>query len=311
MDSITFLTSLQQHLASFDDVLRWLSLHTYSSYYLIIAVVLYWSGFAATGARLGCAVLFSTLIVGSCRQFFASPRPYWDHPHLFNGLSEKAWGMPSGHTQNAVVYWGLSAFSLRTKLFLAFCLLMIVCIAVSRMYLGVHFPAQILAGFCVGIIFLLIWIKFEDKALNLLQTTPWSIRLTIVFLVTALPLMTTIVLREFAGLGSGNGEPLTYKRLLFYSGLLQGAGISLLLAFACRTITEHRFSFILLLTRTLPGLLSVLALWQYKYFLPGFIQHPTLICLWFWLLGVFLSFWACLLWPAIHFQLSKTKIMQN
>ena len=311
MDSIAFLTSLQQYLTAFDGILRWLSLHTYSSQYLLIAIAIHWSGFAAIGARLGCGVLFSTLIFGSCRQFFASPRPYWDHPHLFNGLTEKVWGMPSGHTQNAFVFWGLSAFSLKTKLFSLFCLLMIASIATSRMYLGVHFPAQILAGLTIGILFLLLWTGFEARALNLLQTCSWPTRFTLVFLVTALPLLTTFVLREFAGIGSGNGEPLAYKRLLFYSGLFQGAGLSLLMAFSCKTITEIQFSFKLLLSRTLPGLLSVLALWQYKYLLPDFIQHPSLICLCLWLQGVFLAFWACLLWPGIHYQISKTKIMQK
>ena len=311
MDSIAFLTSVQHHFATFDGILRWLSLHTYSSYYLLIALAIYWSGLAVIGTRLGYGVLLSTLIFGSCRQFFASPRPYWDHPHLFQGLYEKAWGMPSGHTQNAVVFWGLSAFSLKIKVFSALCLLIAAAIAISRMYLGVHFPAQVLAGLIIGIVFLFFWTTLETRTLNKLKSYNLPIQIALVFLVSGLPLLITVVLKELAGLGLGNGEALACKRLLFYSGLLQGAGIASLLAFRFKQVTSDSFSFILFLTRALPGLLMVWLFWKIKYSQPGFIESKTLLYFWFWLEGVFLSFWACLLWPAIHHKVFKTKIMQK
>ena len=311
MDSITFLTYVQHYLSPIDAMLRWLSLHTYSSYYLFTAAIIYWSGFARTGARLGCGVLLSTLIFGSCRQFFASPRPYWDYPHLFNGLYEKAWGMPSGHSQNAVVFWGLLSFSVKLRFFSTFCLLMIIAIATSRLYLGVHFPAQVSAGLATGLILLLTWTALEARALNILKGFSLPVQLTIVFLVTGLPLLTTIFLREVVGLGFGNGEPLAYKRLLFYGGLLQGAGISLLLAFFFGKVTENVFSLKLLLTRALPGALTVWLLWQVKYIQPDFIQNTAVLYFWFWLQGIFLSFWVCLLWPALHQRAGATNTMQK
>ena len=311
MDSITFLTSLQHHLAPAEDILRWLSLHTYSSYYLLIAITVYWSGFATIGARLGCSVLFSTLIFGSCRQFFASPRPYWDHPHLFKGLYEKAWGMPSGHTQNAVVFWGLSAFSLKIKLFSVFCLLTAASIAISRLYLGLHFPDQVLAGLIIGSVLLLLWKALETRTLNQLNSCHLPVQLILVFLFSGLPLLITSILREVAGSGSGNAEILPYKRLIFYSGLLQGAGVSLILAFRCKNIISNSFSTGLLSTRALPGLVLVCLFWKFKYVQPGFIQHEAILYFWFWLEGIALSFWACLLWPALHSKLCKTKIMQK
>ena len=311
MDSIAFLASLQHHLADIDSLLRWLSLHTYTSYYLLVALTLYWSGFATTGARLGCGVLFSTLLLGSCRQFFASPRPYWNNPQLFNGFTEKAWGMPSGHTQNATVFWGLSAFSVKLKLFSFFCLLMIITIAVSRMYLGVHFPAQIIAGLSIGIMFLFFWITFETTALNHLKTYSLSGQFILIFLASGLPLLITLVLRDVAGLGSGNGEALAYKKLFFLSGLLQGGGTSLLLAFRFNKTTNSTFSLTLLLTRTLPGILSVWLLWKYKYLYPDFIESKISLYSVFWLQGIFLAFWACLLWPSCHHKIFKTKIMQK
>ena len=174
-------------------------------------------------------------------------------------------------------------------------------------------PAQILAGFTLGITLLLIWTTLEARALNQLKSYPLPVQMTLAFLLAGLPLVITVILREVASLGVGNGDPLAYKRLLFYSGLLQGAGLSLLVAFTrtCKHITGTSFSFRLFLTRALPGVLSVWLIWKIKYIQPDFIQDKTILYIWFWLEGILLSFWACLLWPALHNKVFETKIMQK
>ena len=98
---------------------------------------------------------------------------------------------------------------------------------------SITFPAQIFVGLSIGILFLFVWTTLETRALNHLKTYSLPTQLILVFLVSGLPLVITVLLREVAALGSGNGEVLIYKRLLFYNGLLQGAGVSLLSGPVC------------------------------------------------------------------------------
>jgi undecaprenyl-diphosphatase len=67
-------------------------------------------------------------------------------------------GFPSGHaTLSAIIYLTLAALlsslhsSLRMKAyFLCWALVLVILIGVSRVYLGVHYPTDVLAGWCVG-----------------------------------------------------------------------------------------------------------------------------------------------------------------
>ena len=237
MSSITLISELQHCLGFADSLLRQLSLHTYSTHYLAFTLLLYWCGYCVSATRIGCGVLFSTLVFGSCRQFFHSPRPYWEHPQLFNGLYEKAWGMPSGHSQLAVTFWGLSAIHLKLRLFCFFAPIMILAIAISRLYLGLHYPEQVVAGLTLGVILITLWTRLESTFLGLIPDQALSRQIITLLLLTSSPLLITLFFREVLDIDPGNASELTYKRLFFYSGLLNAASISLLLAFTRYQVT--------------------------------------------------------------------------
>lgn len=65
---------------------------------------------------------------------------------------EWSYGIPSGHVSLAVTFFlGLALF-FRSKIALAFSLVWIPLMAISRMYLGRHFIADVLAGVVVGVV---------------------------------------------------------------------------------------------------------------------------------------------------------------
>jgi len=64
--------------------------------------------------------------------------------------SETLFGAPSFHAKNAVVFWGLLARGLR-KLWVWFvAVFLILMIGLSRLYVGVHFPSDVVLGWIVG-----------------------------------------------------------------------------------------------------------------------------------------------------------------
>lgn len=102
-----------------------------------------------------CASIFNVLL----KQFFQRARPSNEHLVLAETLS-----YPSGHAMSAMAFYGFVIFLFyRSKMnrFLKYSLilllfLLIVCIGVSRIYLGVHFPSDIAGGYIAGF----IWVVF-------------------------------------------------------------------------------------------------------------------------------------------------------
>lgn len=100
-------------------------------------------------ALAGGAVLNQLL-----KELFARPRPSFADPLL----SETSYSFPSGHAMLSLVVYGLMTYfavlALRTwraRTAVVFgAALLVVLIGVSRMYLGVHYFSDVLAGFAVG-----------------------------------------------------------------------------------------------------------------------------------------------------------------
>ena len=87
---------------------------------------------------------------------FAISRPP-DELHLASVIG---YGFPSGHAQMSMVLWGWVG---RQFKILAPCALLIFLIGISRIYLGVHYPNQVLGGWVIGFMILMGWSFPENK----------------------------------------------------------------------------------------------------------------------------------------------------
>jgi undecaprenyl-diphosphatase len=99
----------------------------------------------------GGALLLSNLL----KLLFARPRPNVFPPLM----TETSYSFPSGHTMSAVAVYGLLALLLwqrgkRGRAALAGWWVLLV--AISRVYLGVHYPSDVLASLALGGIWLII-----------------------------------------------------------------------------------------------------------------------------------------------------------
>jgi hypothetical protein len=123
----------------------------------------YWSVDVAWGLRVGIALMVSASLNHALKLAFLGPRPYWVDARVRPLSSEWSLGAPSGHAQNAVAVWGtLAAWVNRRWAWIA-ALALSFLIGLSRLYLGLHFPHDVLLGWLIGALILLGLRKGEAR----------------------------------------------------------------------------------------------------------------------------------------------------
>lgn len=89
---------------------------------------------------------------------FSKPRPELWH----RLIPETSYSFPSGHALGSMVLYGLIAYLLAihypqfAKFIYTFSVVLITLIGISRLYLGVHWPTDIIAGYGVGFLWLMV-----------------------------------------------------------------------------------------------------------------------------------------------------------
>jgi hypothetical protein len=86
--------------------------------------------------------------------------------------AEPTFGLPSGHAQSTAVFWGVLAPVFRRPWGLVLGILAPLIIGLSRIYLGVHFPTDVLAGWLLGGLIVLGDALYGDKAQEALEKAP-------------------------------------------------------------------------------------------------------------------------------------------
>jgi hypothetical protein len=135
-------------------------------FFLLVAPVFFWCIDAALGVRLGLFLMISASINEALKLFLHSPRPYWYSPRVIALSAESSFGIPSGHAQNAVVVWGTIAHYINKLWAWIIAIVLIFLIGLSRLYLAVHFPTDVLAGWLIGALLLWVLLKTEKPFLK-------------------------------------------------------------------------------------------------------------------------------------------------
>lgn len=136
--------------------------------YMLMAAVIYWSFNRKLGLRLAIFLTMVGAINSLLKLAFHDPRPYWISTEIQAIDTSHGFGMPSGHAQAATV-WLLACSYLRCKWFWIIAILFTFLIGLSRPFLGVHFPSQILAGWAIGIVIIICFLRFEEGVVSWFQ----------------------------------------------------------------------------------------------------------------------------------------------
>lgn len=122
--------------------------------FLVLAIFFFWCVSKREGYYILTVGLVGTVINQMLKLVFAIPRPWVKDPSftVVDSAVEEATGysFPSGHTQNVTGTFGcIGRYSKRTPVRI-FAIAVIVLVAFSRMYLGVHTPLDVGVSLLIG-----------------------------------------------------------------------------------------------------------------------------------------------------------------
>jgi hypothetical protein len=157
-------------------------------FFILVLPALYWSINAGLGARLGAILLFNAGLNDILKLAFHGPRPYWVDERVIPMAIEPSFGVPSGHSQIAVAMWGTLAAQAKRPWAWAAAIAMILMVGLSRIYLGVHFPHDVLLGWLLGVLVLWAFMRWSDALAAWVKTKSLGIQIGLAFALSMLML---------------------------------------------------------------------------------------------------------------------------
>ena len=118
-------------------------------FYLLLFPLLLWCVDFYLGIRVGIIFLLSVYVNAGLKEIFQQPRPF-DILAEIQKVHASGYGFPSGHAQSSLIVWGSIAYWEKQIWIRNLSVLLILLIGFSRIYLGVHFPTDILGGWLFG-----------------------------------------------------------------------------------------------------------------------------------------------------------------
>jgi len=179
-DTTLFLFLNGMHAPLFDGIMwaisnkyTWLPLY----FAVIFMVIKYWKKESVwiILALIMCIVIADQVSSGLIKHWVERPRP--SHAvdltglvHLVNGYTGGRFGFVSSHAANSVGFALLSSLLFRNKTYTISIFVWAALTAYSRIYLGVHYPLDIVGGTIVGIVAaLLCFVAIKKLRPSLLQ----------------------------------------------------------------------------------------------------------------------------------------------
>lgn len=125
-------------------------------FFLLIPAVWFGKSWKA-GMRLFAILLLSSFAIGLLKNLFSFPRPFHIIPQLAV-IKVSGCGFPSGGATNAMLLSCLLLTYGKIRFKWVIALLFFFFVSLSRIYLGVHFPTDVLGGWVLGFLLWLIFI---------------------------------------------------------------------------------------------------------------------------------------------------------
>jgi membrane-associated phospholipid phosphatase len=161
--------------------------------YFILASIIFWCFSKKTGIRAMYVILFSAFLAIFAKNILVMPRP----PGHLHKMGVEGFGFPSAHAQVTAGFWGYLGGITRKQKIIIIGAAAVILVSLSRVYLGVHYIGDVMAGIVFGLLIALIFLKAESWFFNMRMD-----RIEKYFIAVMLPAI-LIIIAAVSGLGLG------------------------------------------------------------------------------------------------------------
>lgn len=115
-------------------------------FFLAVVPLGYWLDRRERWARIGLAFMLAAVLNAALKDAFQVERPM-----LMPLTDAHGFSFPSGHSMISMAFWGWLAVELRQRWLTALAAVVVAGVMFSRVYLGVHWPRDVLVGAACGL----------------------------------------------------------------------------------------------------------------------------------------------------------------
>ena len=125
---------------------------------------IYWGIDKRKGEKIGAAIMLAAVMTPYLKNIFKRLRPYQCCEEIELLRDVGGYSFPSGHSSSSGALFSSVALMFKeSKILQVFGILIPLLVAFSRIYLGAHWPTDVIVGLAVGYLCTLVAIKVADK----------------------------------------------------------------------------------------------------------------------------------------------------
>lgn len=129
----------------------------------VLTAILYWCVNKRAGLRTLFTLCGSLNINSGIKNYIKMPRPIgMESLESLRVETATGYSFPSGHTQTSTTFWTSLMLLFKKTWIYIIGTIMILGAGVSRLYLGVHWPTDVIAGWIFGIVLSILFVKLFD-----------------------------------------------------------------------------------------------------------------------------------------------------
>lgn len=161
LDILMYLQSIRNELLT--GIFTFFTICTEVPVITVLTGVIYWCINKKAGQRTIFALCGSLNINAGVKNYVKMPRPIGtDGLQSLRIETATGYSFPSGHTQTSTTFWTSMMYLFRKSWIYIIGILMIIGAGISRLYLGVHWPMDVIVAWGFGIVLSVIFIKLFD-----------------------------------------------------------------------------------------------------------------------------------------------------
>ena len=165
-----------------------------------LSAAIYW----CFDKRRGRSVTY-VLLIGAYVNFFLKILIPWPRPPADLRIVEKnemSYGFPSGHAQDSATFWAWASLDFRKRSLAFVGTAIVAAVGISRVYLGVHYPIQVIGGWVIGLSIALVGTMISRYLPRRTEYTSLAHQTLLVVMILG-PLIATALFGGASGVNAG------------------------------------------------------------------------------------------------------------